>query len=297
MPARSQAAPRKDGERRERREPREGKGSATPRPPRDNQRQEAREATQAQSPGRKQSARAELTDVLENANAPATAAPVGESIRPAMPGNGAEESREGGSRRRRGRRGRGGDRAERAERAPRAQRVASSDESAAGEPAAAIDQRTDIAGTHEPAPVTSPLATIVAPSQDTESEPARSLESDATEPLSSAPSAQVAEPVTEDEPRRQAASTPIPEAAVSGHAQAAPMASAAMQSPDEVDVPTAALRLPPESGLVLVETRFSAPAIDEQEQAQPRPRRARPPRATLADEPLQMVETHKRDNA
>jgi len=84
-------------------------------------------------------------------------------------------------------------------------------------------------------------------------------------------------------------------ATASGPVQAAPITPATAQSPDEVDVRVAGLRLPPDSGLVLVETRFPPPAIDEQEQ--PRPRRARPPRATIPDEPLQMVETHKRDNA
>jgi ribonuclease E len=292
-PARSQPAPRKDAERRERREPREGKGNATPRPPRENQRQEPRDATQAQTPERKQSARAEPADVLENSNVPASAGPVGESVRPAAPGNGTEETREGGSRRRRGRRGRGGDRAERTERAPRAPRVASTDEATAGEPAVAIDQHTEIPATDEPTPVTSSLTTIVAPSQETESEPARSLEATETESSSSAST----EPVTEHEPQQQAASAPMPEVAVSGHAQAAPAAPTTTQSPDEVEVPMTGLRLPPESGLVLVETRFSPPASDEQEQAQPRPRRARPPRTTISDEPLQMVETHKRDNA
>src|SRR5689334_13950733 len=74
-PARTQPAPRKDGERRERREPREAKGNATPRPPRDNQRQEARDAAAAQTAERKQSARADVTDVLENPNLAATPAP------------------------------------------------------------------------------------------------------------------------------------------------------------------------------------------------------------------------------
>jgi hypothetical protein len=141
--------------------------------------------------------------------------------------------------------------------------------------------------------VTSSLTTIVAPSQETESEPARPLEATETESSSSAST----EPVTEHEPQQQAASAPMPEVAVSGHAQAAPAAPTTTQSPDEVEVPMTGLRLPPESGLVLVETRFSPPASDEQEQAQPRPRRARPPRTTISDEPLQMVETHKRDNA
>jgi ribonuclease E len=292
-PARSQPAPRKDTERRERREPREGKGNATPRPPRENQRQEPREAAQTQAAQRKQSARAEPADVLENANVAASPAPVGEPVRPAAPGNGTEETREGGSRRRRGRRGRGGDRAERAERAPCAPRVASTDEAKAGEPAVDIDQHTEIVATDEPTPVTSSLTTVVDPSQETQSGPARSFEATETAASSSASTERVAA----HEPQQTTASAPTPEVALSGHAQAAPAAPTTSQSQDEVEVPMTGLQLPPESGLVLVETRFSPPASDEQEQGQPRPRRARPPRATIPDEPLQMVETHKRDNA
>jgi hypothetical protein len=58
------------------------------------------------------------------------------------------------------------------------------------------------------------------------------------------------------------------------------------------EIPRVALELPPDSGLILVETTHAAPAAEETESA--RPRRVRPPRAASADEPLQMVETtHK----
>jgi hypothetical protein len=56
-----------------------------------------------------------------------------------------------------------------------------------------------------------------------------------------------------------------------------------------------ALELPPDSGLVLVETTHAAPvASDEGEQ--PRPRRVRPARVAIVDEPLQMVETAPKDS-
>jgi hypothetical protein len=55
-----------------------------------------------------------------------------------------------------------------------------------------------------------------------------------------------------------------------------------------------ALELPPDSGLILVETTHVAPAVEETESA--RPRRVRPPRAASADEPLQMVETTHKDS-
>lgn len=59
----------------------------------------------------------------------------------------------------------------------------------------------------------------------------------------------------------------------------------------------ASLELPPDSDLVLVETRFAAAPVDDVEALPQRPRRVRPPRVTIADEPLQMVETHKQDSA
>ncbi len=57
--------------------------------------------------------------------------------------------------------------------------------------------------------------------------------------------------------------------------------------------PRIPLELPPDSGLVLVETTHTAAAPAEEAEP-PRARRVRPPRAAIADEPLQMVETvHK----
>ena len=59
--------------------------------------------------------------------------------------------------------------------------------------------------------------------------------------------------------------------------------------------PRIALELPADSGLVLVETTHVAPPpVDEMEAA--RPRRVRPPRVTVADEPLQMIETTPKDS-
>ena len=60
------------------------------------------------------------------------------------------------------------------------------------------------------------------------------------------------------------------------------------------EIPRVALELPPESGLILVETTHAAPAAEETESA--RPRRVRPPRAAGVDEPLQMVETTHKDS-
>ena len=60
-----------------------------------------------------------------------------------------------------------------------------------------------------------------------------------------------------------------------------------------IDVPPITSTLPPDSGLEIVETRFKpAPAADP-EPVPSGPRRVRPPRVAIADEPLQIVETRK----
>ena len=60
------------------------------------------------------------------------------------------------------------------------------------------------------------------------------------------------------------------------------------------DLPPVALSLPPDSGLVLVETSNTSAMAPESEPDVPAgPRRARRPRTQLADEPLQIVETRK----
>ncbi|HKU87196.1 MAG TPA: hypothetical protein VJV77_12750 [Casimicrobiaceae bacterium] len=56
------------------------------------------------------------------------------------------------------------------------------------------------------------------------------------------------------------------------------------------------MSLPPDSDLVMVETQFAA-VVESEEPAAPRPRRVRPARAVIADEPLQMVETRKEQPA
>jgi hypothetical protein len=61
------------------------------------------------------------------------------------------------------------------------------------------------------------------------------------------------------------------------------------------EIPRVSLELPPDSGLVLVETSHAAPKAIEEE-VQPRPHRVRPPRVQVADEPLKMVETTHKDS-
>jgi hypothetical protein len=63
-------------------------------------------------------------------------------------------------------------------------------------------------------------------------------------------------------------------------------------------IPKVSLELPPDSGLVLIETsRHAVQSVPaEQEDAQ-RPRRVRPPPVVIEDEPLQMVETAHKETA
>ena len=57
------------------------------------------------------------------------------------------------------------------------------------------------------------------------------------------------------------------------------------------DIPPIALTLPPDSGLVLVETSHAAPPAEEPEA--PRPKRTRPPKVEIKSEPLEIIETRK----
>ena len=61
------------------------------------------------------------------------------------------------------------------------------------------------------------------------------------------------------------------------------------------EIPRVALELPPDSGLVLVETTHAAPTAAEETEPS-RVRRVRAPRVAIADEPLQMVETTNKDS-
>ncbi|MGH8800642.1 MAG: hypothetical protein ACREX7_10385 [Casimicrobiaceae bacterium] len=64
-----------------------------------------------------------------------------------------------------------------------------------------------------------------------------------------------------------------------------------------MQLPKMALELPPDSGLVLIETsRKLAPRPEAVEEAEaPRRQRVRPARAEMREEPLQLVETAHKD--
>ncbi len=99
------------------------------------------------------------------------------------------------------------------------------------------------------------------------------------------------------------ASAPDQAAGVPAQAMASPAQSPVapaptrepMSTPEALGAraPVISLALPPDSELVLVETRHAAPSVQNDEAPAPRPRRARAPRISVPDEPLQMVETRK----
>ena len=76
--------------------------------------------------------------------------------------------------------------------------------------------------------------------------------------------------------------------------QAEPVRPRVMPMPE---LPKVSLELPPDSGLVLIETARERAVISESsEPAEPsRPRRVRPTRAEAREEPLQLVETVHKD--
>jgi len=61
------------------------------------------------------------------------------------------------------------------------------------------------------------------------------------------------------------------------------------------DIPRVALELPTGSDLVLVETSRAATRAEPPESETPRAHRVRPPRPEVKDEPLEMVETTRKE--
>jgi hypothetical protein len=93
------------------------------------------------------------------------------------------------------------------------------------------------------------------------------------------------------EVERVVAPVPAPAAA---EPQPIPQPMPAAPPPRPVELLPVSMSLPANSGLELVETRSKAVLLPEPEPATPAgPRRVRPPRVVIPDEPLQIVETHK----
>ncbi|MCL2308676.1 MAG: Rne/Rng family ribonuclease [Proteobacteria bacterium] len=77
-----------------------------------------------------------------------------------------------------------------------------------------------------------------------------------------------------------------------------PIATVVAETPRKKATPPVAPSYTPDlvsAGLELVETRHPAPAPEPQDTETPRPKRVRPPRAAVQEEPLQMVETAHKD--
>jgi ribonuclease E len=207
---------------------------------------------------------------------------------------GTDEHREGGSRRRRGRRGRGGERGDR----PARQAPATLGEVPADD--AAHPARPSSSAVESVPPEAGPAALIPYDEAASQGAPAASAEASAADELHAASDIDVslvsAHAARDTSPAAQMdmtsstrpADMDAPRPSALAPAPVAPIASAEA-SPQLIAAPA----LPPDSSLVMVETRFPAPAIEDEEPLQPRPRRQRRTATALPDEPLQMVETRK----
>jgi len=278
-----QQQPRKEREPREVREPREPREVREPREPR-----ETREAREPREPkerreGAPREAHGERPPRKE---APLPAAAL-EQVNPATPmAEGAPpaegDERRDGSRRRRGRRGRGN-----GERTAPAQRPG---EAAEARPEAkparpATPASTAAAGTDDEGSVASTIDAIAGAPVDVKSIPLR------VEPESVERMAPPAPRVPEREPAPPAAAAPISVPVVEPPVVVRAVEAARAQLPKLPELPPVTMELPPESGLELVQTRHRDATPSEEVPPEPRPRRVRPARPVVADEPLQIVET------
>jgi len=263
---------RRDTNRPPQREPRE------PREPRDPQR--AREPREPREPRNEPALVAEAVDTTVIApGVPMSQTTVG-------------DGKEGGSRRRRGRRGRGGDRAD---------RHPTGDEQSG----TSIERGPNVADVVEMV-ADSALVDEGASAPMRESRPQKPPR-EPREPREQREAREPREPRESREHRDAAAAAPAPMAQISAptesmhaepaasevHVEAVPRAAPApVARPVVPDVPPIALTLPPDSGLILVETSHPAPVISMESEA-PRPKRVRPPRVEIPSEPLEIIETRK----
>ena len=219
----------------------------------------------------------------------------GASPAPSAAGNGADEHREGGSRRRRGRRGRGGDRGERAPRSsPASPSDPTTDETVEAQPKAALVVATENA----PATYVAPLVSSTLVESHDPAIPVHTAAADVTPPAREAmPSSSIPAPAAVPEVvRAEPAVARAEPAVVHTEPEDVTAQTAVVAADSHPAMETVSMSLPPDSDLVLVETRF-APVVETEEPAAPRARRVRPARAVIADEPLQMVETRKEQPA
>jgi len=86
-----------------------------------------------------------------------------------------------------------------------------------------------------------------------------------------------------------------PSAAMVEHVEAVRAPAPAPIPRNAPDIPRVSLELPAGSELVLVETSSAVTTLAQPEAAAPRAHRVRPPRVESKDEPLQMVETTRKE--
>ncbi len=225
---------------------------------------------------------------------------------PMQPAAGAD-AREGGSRRRRGRRGRGGDRADRpgeGEAQDSNGDVAPNVVDAVGMGADAAPAEGPVREARPPKPPREPRA----PREQREPREPRERRETAAAPEQNAlaidqPMQNVL-PIETAQPRAEPVADFVAPQPAPAHVALEPAPVAMTQAPARevhaeparkvapaIDIPPIALTLPPDSGLVLVETSHAAPPPMEPEA--PRPKRQRPPKLEIAAEPLEFVETRK----
>ncbi len=276
-----QRPPREPREAQAQREPREGQAQREPREgqppraPREGQAQrEPREAQAQREPRPPREAR----EPREPRTPPVAAESHGNdaAILHETPGSGPGEQGEGGSRRRRDRRRRG-DRGDRPPRPESSDAALPASETPVAEGVAPREHVTPIAiEQRETGAALQPLPRAVDhPPVDAAPEITPTAPAETILPLSA--QAPVHEHRAPDELRVPVARVPQP----------SPLPR------NMPELPPVSLSLPADSALVLVETTHAAAPLVDSEAVSPRPKRARPPRPTVVDEPLQLVETRK----
>jgi ribonuclease E len=265
------------GQRRDRQQQRDGHAQRETRPQREQR--PPREGREGQPPRESRSPHAERPEEP----AAETAVPAIEAagvVRPAeraaaSPGEAPEGGRKRRDRRRRGERGERGERHD-------AHRVPS-----AGESPNALTADSELIPSgpieHPPTPVIASVSSaheMTAPAQREDTGHERGAERLPPE------AERIVEPVTRAEPQHVESEPRIEAAAEVSQ-------PSVRQARPVVDVPPISSTLPPDSGLEIVETRFRPAPEAEPEPVPSGPRRVRPPRVTIPDEPLQIVETRK----
>jgi ribonuclease E len=257
QPSRRERDQGRDGQRGERRE---GQREAKRDGEREAQRAPQREAQRQQPRPPREAREPRASQEPRESHEPHTIDPNAPAITQGQPGA-AHEPGEGG-RRRRSRRRSGRDRGER---------------HGPGEGRAEQGEARPAAAPAESIAAAEPVTPIATASESLDHAPA-AMPVDAGALIEPAPV--VRPPEFHETPLERVEASPLPEPIVARNAP---------------EIPRVSLELPPDSGLVLVQTSHTAPPPIEEE-VQPRPHRVRPARVKVAEEPLQLVETTHKDS-